>query len=73
MTSLSLNEMFVTISLRTLLSHWGERNLSLSLYLFSFSSLSFVHSLIHSFSKYLSSSLYVPDTVPGTGDTEILG
>ena len=51
----------------------GERNLSLSLYLFSFSSLSFVHSLIHSFSKYLSSSLYVPYTVPGSGDTEILG
>lgn len=32
----------------------------------------FIHLFYYSFSKYLLGSLFVPDTVPGTGDTELL-
>ena len=49
MTSLSLNEMIVTISLRTLLSHWvgkgGGTNLSLAFLLL----IPFIHSFTYSF------------------------
>ena len=76
MTSLSLNEMFVTISQRTLLSHWGWGKINLSLAFLLL--IPFIHSFTYSFIYFIIHlvnicwAVYLCQTLPGTGDTELL-